>query len=82
VQANALQLVGGIHGNEQACPELLLRLVHHLASGYGTSRRTTELLDNTDVYVLPVSKYNNRTKPRPACFPVRWYHVVKPLHLH
>jgi succinylglutamate desuccinylase len=63
VQCDALQLVGGIHGNEQACPELLLRLVHHLASGYGTSRRTTDLLDNTDIYVLPVSMYNNSRVP-------------------
>jgi hypothetical protein len=48
--------VGGIHGNEQACPELLLRLVHHLASGYGSNSRITRLLDSTDVYVLPVSE--------------------------
>lgn len=54
--ATLLQLVGGIHGNEQACPELLLRLVHHLASLYGRSRRITRLLDATDIHILPVSK--------------------------
>lgn len=48
--------MGGIHGNEQACPELLLRLVHHLASGYGSNSRITRLLDSTDVYVLPLSE--------------------------
>jgi succinylglutamate desuccinylase len=51
-----MQLVGGIHGNEQACPELLLRLVNHLVSGYGSNSRITRLLDSTDVYVLPVSE--------------------------
>jgi len=58
-----LQLVGGIHGNEQACPEVLLRLVHHLAGLYGRSRRITHLLDATDIHILPVSK------PQPASWP-------------
>lgn len=52
-----LQVVGGIHGNEQACPELLLRLVHHLASNYGANSRITALLDITDIHILPVSEF-------------------------
>lgn len=51
--ALALQVVGNIHGNEQANREVLLRLVHHLADGYSRRRRVTQLLDNVNIHILP-----------------------------
>ncbi|WIA34349.1 hypothetical protein OEZ86_012687 [Tetradesmus obliquus] len=48
-----VKLVGNIHGNEQATREMLLRLIHHIAHGYGRKHRMTQLLDNVCIHILP-----------------------------
>lgn len=71
------KVVGGIHGNEQACPEVLLRFVHHLASSYGRCRRVTALLDSTDIYVLPVSEFSASADKDLLCTPMMQMAVVQ-----
>jgi murein tripeptide amidase MpaA len=42
-----------MHGDETANREILLRLIHHLASNYQKDTRVTALLDTTDIHILP-----------------------------
>jgi carboxypeptidase D len=43
-----------MHGDEVANCELLLRLIHYLASRYGSDQRVTQLLQNVHVMILPI----------------------------
>jgi hypothetical protein len=48
------RLVGGIHGNEPLGPVLLLRLLDDLLLGHGTDPRVTELVNGTDIHLMPL----------------------------
>ncbi|KAK3555766.1 hypothetical protein QTP86_028950 [Hemibagrus guttatus] len=45
--------VGNIHGDEVLSRQVLIYLTDYLLSRYGTDPRVTELVDNTDIYILP-----------------------------
>jgi PKD repeat protein len=44
---------GTMHGDELAGYNLLLRLIHHLLTNYGTDPKVTHLLDNVDIWINP-----------------------------
>ncbi|MCP4748456.1 MAG: zinc carboxypeptidase [Desulfobacteraceae bacterium] len=43
------------HGREWVAPEMAMRLSRYLASNYGTDSRVTNLLDSTEVWIVPVA---------------------------
>lgn len=46
--------IGSMHGNEPLGMEMLMRLIHLLAEGYGVDPRLTRLVDELEIYVLPL----------------------------
>ena len=48
-----VKYVGNMHGNEAVGRELLLGLVEYLANNYGVEDRVTNLLDTTEVHIVP-----------------------------
>ncbi|MGH7322492.1 MAG: M14 family zinc carboxypeptidase, partial [Candidatus Rokuibacteriota bacterium] len=49
-----IYLDGGIHANEQLGMELALAFVHYLVDGYGTDENATWILENRDVFIVPM----------------------------
>ncbi len=45
--------VGNMHGDEAVGRQLLLYLAEYLANSYGRDRRVTNLLDTTEIHILP-----------------------------
>lgn len=45
---------GAIHGNELVGYPLLLRLVNHLLTNYGTDSEITDIVDNTEIWIMPL----------------------------
>lgn len=65
----AVRLTGGIHGNEKAGIELLIRFIEYLTSNYGKDAAVTSLVDSRYICIIPVlnpdgldvnSRYNSR----------------------
>jgi len=48
-----VKYVGNMHGDETVGREILLALAEYLVKNYGAVDRVTELLDSTEVYLLP-----------------------------
>ncbi len=46
--------VGTHHAREWVATEMSMRLVKYLTANYGTNARVTELLDNVEVWIMPV----------------------------
>ena len=49
-----VRLIGAIHGDEALGTHLLLRLAEYLAKSYNTDLRIDELLNSTDIELLPL----------------------------
>jgi hypothetical protein len=49
-----VRYAGTVHGNEPPGMELCLYFVEHLLSGYGTDARITEIVNSTEIWVLPL----------------------------
>ena len=45
---------GGIHGNEKISVSMVLRLIEVLVHSYGHDRRVRNLIDRSDIYLIPV----------------------------
>lgn len=45
--------VGNMHGNEAVGREVLIALAEHLVRSFGTDPEVTQLIQNTDIYILP-----------------------------
>ncbi|KAI3354320.1 hypothetical protein L3Q82_018854, partial [Scortum barcoo] len=45
--------VGNMHGDETVSRQVLVYLVEYLLSKYGEERRVTELVNGTDIYIMP-----------------------------
>lgn len=45
--------VGNMHGNEAVGRELLIALAEHLVYNYGIDKEITQLIQSTDIYILP-----------------------------
>ena len=45
--------VENMHGDEVVGREVLLYLIQYLCDHYGSDDTTTNLVDNTDIYVVP-----------------------------
>lgn len=50
-----ISLIGQIHAREVATGEIASRFVDHLVEGYGSDDQVTELLDTTEVWVVPIA---------------------------
>ena len=48
-----LLYIGAMHGDEVVGKELLLNLIHHLTDNYGTDPRVTDLVDRSEIWILP-----------------------------
>jgi hypothetical protein len=47
-------LTAATHGDELITTEVLIRLVDKLVAGYGNDKRFTQIIDNHDLYFVPV----------------------------
>ncbi|TNN49427.1 Beta-crystallin A3 [Liparis tanakae] len=45
--------VGNMHGDETVSRQVLVYVLEYLLTGYGAEPRATELVDTTDVYIMP-----------------------------
>ncbi|XP_026853521.2 carboxypeptidase D [Electrophorus electricus] len=45
--------VGNMHGDETVSRQVLVYLIEYLLSRYGDDRRVTDLVNNTDIYIMP-----------------------------
>ncbi|XP_046719096.1 carboxypeptidase D [Silurus meridionalis] len=45
--------VGNMHGDETISRQVLVYLIEYLLSMYGDDQRVTELVNNTDIYIMP-----------------------------
>ena len=45
--------IANMHGDEIVGRELMLKLIEELASGYGSDKRISQILESTQVYILP-----------------------------
>lgn len=45
--------VGNMHGDETISRQVLVYLLEYLLRGYGDDQRVTELVNNTDIYIMP-----------------------------
>ncbi|KAB5548691.1 hypothetical protein PHYPO_G00058480 [Pangasianodon hypophthalmus] len=55
--------VGNIHRDEVLSRQLLIYLTDYLLSQYGTDPRVTQLVDSTDIYILPSVNPDGFEKP-------------------
>ena len=46
---------GAQHAREWITPEMIRRLMHHFADGYGTDAEVTRLVDTTELWFIPVA---------------------------
>ena len=57
VQANELEpefkYIANMHGDETVGRELSLYLIEWLCSNYGSNQRATDLINNTEIYIMP-----------------------------
>jgi carboxypeptidase D len=49
----AFKYVGNIHGDETVGREMLISLIYHLLNNYGKDKRITNLINNTNIYIMP-----------------------------
>ncbi|XP_066552144.1 carboxypeptidase D [Amia ocellicauda] len=48
-----VKYVGNMHGDETVSRQVLVYLIEHLVWRYGQDPRVTELVDGTDIYIMP-----------------------------
>lgn len=48
-----VKYVGNMHGDETVGREMLINFIDFLCSNYGSNPRVTQLVDNTDIYIIP-----------------------------
>ena len=51
----AVLYVGAQHAREWITPEMIRRLMHHVLDGYGTNARVTRLVDDNELWFVPVA---------------------------
>lgn len=49
----AFKYVGNMHGDETIGREMLISLIFHLVSNYNKDQRITQLINNTNIYIMP-----------------------------
>ena len=54
--------IGGTHAREIAPPEVMLSNIDYLLNGYGVDPDVTWMLDNREVYILPVLNPDGHVK--------------------
>lgn len=47
------KFVGNVHGDEALSRQMLVYLVEYLLTGYGVDPRITDLVNRTDIYIMP-----------------------------
>lgn len=58
----AVRINAGQHARELPTVELADRLMHQLVEGYGKDAHITDLVDNRDIWVVPIVNPDGRTK--------------------
>ncbi|KAJ8392156.1 hypothetical protein AAFF_G00079620, partial [Aldrovandia affinis] len=48
-----LKYVGNMHGDETVSRQVLVYLIEHLLTRYGEDPQVTDLINNTDIYIMP-----------------------------
>jgi len=83
-----IKYVGNMHGDETVGRELLIRLIQHLLSKYSYDNEITQLLDTTEIHILPSMnpdgfQRRRRTNARGydlnRNFPDRFYGQITPI---
>ncbi len=46
--------ISTMHGDEPVGTEMCLQLIHYLTDGYGTDPRATRLVDETEIWIMPM----------------------------
>lgn len=81
------QYISTMHGDEPVGTELSLNLIHLLAESYGTDTRITELVNDIEIWIMPlmnpdgyvnVSRYNAQGKDLNRSFPDRAADIPSP----
>lgn len=49
-----IKLIASIHGDEPVGYQVMLKLIDELTLGYGTDERLTDIVDNTELYIIPL----------------------------
>ena len=69
--------VGNMHGNEVVGRQLLIYLAEFLANGYGRDARITQLINTTEIFLLPSLNPDGYEISREgACDNNRWIHIL------
>lgn len=55
-------ILGGLHPREFAPPELVMRIAESLTAAYGIDASTTAVLNETEVYLIPLANPDGRIK--------------------
>jgi len=75
-----IKYISTMHGDEPVGTELCLSLIHLLAEQYGTDSRITDLVSETEIWIMPLmnpdgyahtSRYNSQWKDLNRSFPDR-----------
>lgn len=56
----AVLFLGGMHARELAPPEIMVKLIEHLLSQYGKDPAITNLVDTTDINIIPMVNVDGR----------------------
>jgi len=59
--------VGNMHGDETVGRQMILYLAHYLLQNYRRDSRVTQLVDNTEIYLLPSMNPDGYTASQPGC---------------
>ena len=63
-QRSNILFTGGIHGNEKVSVYMVLRLIEVLVQGYGHDQRVRNLIDRSDIYLIPVINPDGYTRSK------------------
>ena len=59
--------VANMHGDEVVGRQMVIYLAHYLLQNYRRDRRVKQLVDNTEIYLMPSMNPDGYTASKPGC---------------
>jgi len=75
-----VKLVGNIHGNEVVGRQLMLRLISYLIAKDGTDERIAQLLNTTDIFIMPSMNPDGFSRATVTLLPRSFYPLSTPVN--